>query len=310
MAIFQVNESIFIAAEPAKVRACVRDFKQWNAWSPWVVAEPDCAMTYDADGKGYGWDGKIIGAGQMRIDAERDEGIDYTLTFLRPFKSVNKTSFAFAAAAGGTTLSWHMQGSLPFFMFFMKKMMSAWISADFRRGLAKLKDVVEAGAAPSQLAFAGVGGGVSTAYIGISGRSRIADIGPAMTANFERLNAWLKANDVPAAGAPLSIYHKFHVVSQETEYTAAIPVGDLSAAAIGALPSDIKRGTLNAPRTYKIVHTGAYRHLANAWAVGMMHGRAKLFAPKKGLPSFEAYVDAPVAGDDATRKTEVHFPAN
>lgn len=306
MAKFHVRESIFIAAEPSKVRDAIRDARQWAAWSPWIVAEPDCPITYEADGASYGWDGKIMGAGTMQLAAERPDALDYNLTFLKPFKSSNTSGFIFEPAQGGTKVVWHMEGSLPFFMFFLKKMMSAWVASDFRRGLGKLKDYLEAGAAPSHLQFAGVGNGLSTAYIGIPAHVKIADIGPAMTKQFERLATWMKENGVQASGAPLSIYHKFHVVSQETDYTAAIPV----AAVPPSLPADFTSGRLDAPRTYKIVHTGAYRHLANAWAVGMMHGRAKLFAPKKGVPSFEYYVDDPGTTAEVSAKTEVHFPAN
>ena len=305
MPTFHVSESLVIDAPLAKIRATILDAKQWGPWSPWVVAEPDCAMTYDADGASYGWDGKIMGSGRMELAAQRDDGLDYNLTFLKPFKSHNKSSFDFSAATGGTKVTWRMEGSLPFFMFFLKKMMSAWVGADFRRGLARMKDYIEAGAVPSKLTFAGVGEGLRTPYIGIKARASIATIGPAMTSQFATLGAWMKAHDVAATGAPLSIYHKFYIVAQETDYTAAIPVASVPA----SLPPEFTSGTLDVPRTYKLVHTGAYRHLASAWAAGMMHQNAKQFRANKNSPAFERYVTDPSATADAAAVAEVHLPA-
>ncbi|MBK9070074.1 MAG: SRPBCC family protein [Myxococcales bacterium] len=305
MPVFHVSETIVIAAPLAKVRATILDAKQWGPWSPWVVAEPDCAMTYDTDGASYGWEGKIMGSGRMELAAQRDDGLDYNLTFLKPFKSHNKSSFHFETVPEGTRVTWRMEGSLPFFMFFLKKMLAAFVGADFRRGLARMKDYIEAGSVPSKLAFAGVGEGLRTPYIGITARSPIAAIGPAISAQFESLATWMKAHDVAAAGAPLTIYHKFHIVAQETDYTAAIPVASVPA----SLPPEFTSGTLDVPRSYKIVHTGVYRHLASAWAAAMMHQNAKQFRPNKGLPGFERYLTDPSAVADAAAVVEVHLPA-
>jgi hypothetical protein len=41
-----VNKSIIVAVSPDKAYETIRDFHQWNRWSPWVICEPDCQMTY------------------------------------------------------------------------------------------------------------------------------------------------------------------------------------------------------------------------------------------------------------------------
>ncbi len=128
---FSVLKSIFIEAPVERVHATVRDFRQWPAWSPWLIAEPDSRIAYPADGKGYTWEGKITGSGGMLVTGEdAPRSIDCQLTFLKPWKSVNTVRFTFADRDGGTEVTWTMEGSLPFFMFWMKPMMSGYIGAD------------------------------------------------------------------------------------------------------------------------------------------------------------------------------------
>ena len=50
-----VVKSIVIGAPVERVYAVVRDFKQWQAWSPWLIAEPDAKVTCGDDGKSYAW---------------------------------------------------------------------------------------------------------------------------------------------------------------------------------------------------------------------------------------------------------------
>ena len=53
--------------------------------------------------------------------------IEYRLSFLKPWKSVNETRFHLTEQGSGTKVTWSMQGSLPFFMFFLKGMMTGWV---------------------------------------------------------------------------------------------------------------------------------------------------------------------------------------
>ena len=74
------------------------------------------------------WDGKSVGNGEMDIDNDQlNKRIDYTLTFLKPFKAVSPVSFDFESKEGGVEITWIMEGSVPVFLFFMTKMMSAFL---------------------------------------------------------------------------------------------------------------------------------------------------------------------------------------
>ena len=46
MPAIHISKSIEIAATPDVVFQSLLDFKQWRSWSPWLIAEPTCPVTY------------------------------------------------------------------------------------------------------------------------------------------------------------------------------------------------------------------------------------------------------------------------
>lgn len=303
MPAFLVRKSIRIAAPAQQVYELVRDFKSWPAWSPWLIAEPDARVTYAPDGRGYAWAGDITGSGEMEITGgDPPWSIHYRLTFLKPWKSVNQVAFHFSEHDHETEAEWTMEGTLPWFMFWMKGMMSAWIGADYERGLRMLKDLAETGAVPSKLEFQGLQPVAGFPYVGVRSTCATAEIGPSMERDMARLTAWLAESGAVPAGPPLSITHQWDPANGTAEYTVALP-------ADAAAPDGFVRGEIPTCTAYVVRHTGAYRHLGNAWAAGMMHGRAKRFAADKRVPLFEIYDNDPAATPEAGLVTRVHLPA-
>ena len=68
MITMNVNQSIQINASPKKVFAVLNDLHQWEAWSPWMLAEPTAKITVAKDGKYHEWEGEIIGTGNLKIN--------------------------------------------------------------------------------------------------------------------------------------------------------------------------------------------------------------------------------------------------
>ena len=134
----------------------------------------------------------------------------------------------------------------------------------------------------------------------------IANLGTQMRSNFERLNVWSAENRSRITGAPFAVYHRWDPIKSACECTLAVPIADSSA----ELPQGFRTGELPACETYAVQHTGAYRHLGNAWAAGMMHARAKVFRQNKRMHAFEVYQDGDRDVPEALRTTVVHFPRN
>jgi len=299
---FNVEKSILIQAPVQQVYATVRDFHTWPTWSPWLIAEPGCEAKVSPDGMQNSWEGDIVGSGKMIIDsAEENKAIHYTLTFLKPWKAVSPVSFLFEESQEGVKVTWTMEGSMPFFLFFMTKMMGAVVGMDYERGLGMLKDYVESGSVPSALDFPGVETVPGCTYVGIRTECGIQDIGEAMSADFENLAELLGRE---ALVHSFSIYHKWDMVKGACEYTAGC--------AVDAPPEVLPQGMFTAEfpscDAYKVVHTGPYRHLANAWSAGMMHGRAKVYKQNKKNHPFETYGNDPGSTPENELITNVYFP--
>lgn len=302
---FNVSKSIFIEAPVNQVYTLVRDFRQWPAWSPWLIAEPDSRMDYSADGKSYMWEGKITGSGEMVITGENPpQSIDYQLTFLKPWKSVNSARFLFSEKNGGTEVTWTMEGSLPFFMFWMKSMMSGFIGADYQRGLMMLKALLETGSVPSKLDFTGEKSFPGFRYVGVKTRCPIPDLAANMQRDMGKLKAWLGKSGHPPSGSPFSICHKWDLVKGTANYTLAFPFD----AAPSDFPDDFVSGAIPACKVYQVRHTGPYRFLGNAWAAGVMHGRAKVYTADGKTDAFEIYENDPATVPENELVTVLHFP--
>ncbi|MDF1739114.1 MAG: SRPBCC family protein [Verrucomicrobiales bacterium] len=301
---FQVHKSIVIDASVSQVFETIRNFKTWPTWSPWLIADPDASVMFDADEKGYSWNGPVAGSGGMRIEAvQENEKISYDLTFLKPWKSTAKFQFEFRDAGGGTEVNWKMQSSLPFFMFLMKDMMVAMIGMDYTRGLAMLKDLVETGSVPSALSF-GEDQFRERLFVGLQRSCSTNEISGSMKDDFARLNEWVATSKVLPTGAPFAIYHKWDFVKERTDYTIGYPV----AAPVETLPEGFINGVAPGMKTYAVKHTGPYRHLGNAWAAGIMRGRSGVFKQNKKAAPLEIYETNPEEVPENETITTVHIP--
>lgn len=149
---YRVERRTVVAAPPAVAYAQVADFHKWPAWSPWAKLDPAMKTTFSGAPEGtgavYAWTGNDkVGEGRMTItDARPAQAVDIKLEFMRPMSSVNQTRFAFTPAAGGTEITWNMEGQNNFmakaFSVFMD--FEKMVGGDFERGLANLKSVSEA----------------------------------------------------------------------------------------------------------------------------------------------------------------------
>ena len=299
-----VAKSIEINAPAEKIYNTLNNLNEWQHWSPWLVCEPEAKVVVSEDTKYYDWEGSRIGSGNLKITDEQPHRlIDYDLTFLKPWKSLAKVQFELEAADQGTKVTWIMDSSLPFFMFWMKKSMEAFLGMDFDRGLNMLKEYVEEGQVKSKLEFLGKGHYAGCKYVGIKRECRVDDVGSMMSADFEKLTELVGSQDNNLAGEPFSIYHKWDPVKQKVSYTAGFPLKSVP----DQVPAGMQQGTIPATQTYTLRHVGSYLHLGNAWSTMMMMQRAKEFKPVKGFHPFETYVNNP---KEAVSYTHLTLPTN
>ncbi len=302
---FHVEKSILIDAPLSKVYKCISDLNHWNKWSPWLVLEPEARFKVAEDGKSYSWEGDRVGSGEMKIlSEEENQSVDFDLHFLKPWKSQADIRFELSEEAGKSKVTWFMDSKLPFFLFFMKKMMVAMLGMDFDRGLKMLQDYAKEDQVYSHLDFKGETNYPGCTYIGITRGVAMDDMGQSMEKDFGTLMEFMADKTDKISNEPISIYHKWELVKGIANYTAAIPVSEVP----DGLPVGVVTGKIPETKIYKLRHTGKYDHLGNPWSAMMMMQRAKVFKQKKDIHPFESYVNSPADTDPKQLIADVNFP--
>jgi len=299
-----VNESIIINKTPEDVFNLLSDFSNWEPWSPWLIADPDAKVTVADDKKFQEWSGDVSGVGNMKIIGEKPhEQIDIDLTFLKPWKSTAKVSFIIKPVDNGTSVTWTMDSSLPFFLFWMKKMMNALIGMDYTRGLNMLKEYAEDGKTKSILEIKGNTVFEGCNYVGIKTDTTMDKMAESMETNYTKLQEYIRGEHLDkVAGFPFSIYHKWNPTNGIVSYTAAIPVkGEVE-----LLPGMIT-GKYPKTKMHTIKHTGPYLHIGNAWSAQYARKSSKTIKVNKKIDPIEEYLNSPKNTPENELETQIHF---
>lgn len=300
-----VHMTVEISRPVEQVFAAVNNFNNWSAWSPWLIMEPGVTLKVSEDAKYYEWEGNRTGSGNMTITSENENrSISIDLLFLKPWKSKSTVRFEFEPKGESTIVHWHMQGSLPFFLFWMKKAMEVYLGMDFDRGLRLMKDFVEDGTVHSQLTFTGKQTFNGTKFIGIKTTCTKATMGNKMAEDVPKLMAFAKENEIQITGAPFTQYHVWNLVKDKIVYTAGIPVSHVPS----DLPDGFYGGELPSIQAYILNHKGPYHHLGNAWGTLYSMQRNKEFAVNKKIHPFELYLNVPGEVQDNELVTSIYFP--
>lgn len=148
---FRIERKVVIAAAPEKVFPYLEDPKKTLEWSPWEKKDPNLKKTFSgaAKGKGavYEWDGnKDVGAGRLEItESVAPKTVVMELHFLRPMDDRGTARYEVAPAAGGSEVTWSMEGKSNFpskiMCVFMD--MDKMVGGEFEKGLASLKAIAE-----------------------------------------------------------------------------------------------------------------------------------------------------------------------
>ena len=307
---FDLSRSTTIAKSIDTVFNTLSDFNTWRRWSPWLCQETDCPV----DIKGtpgqieheQSWDGKRIGSGRMVINhIIPNQRLDFDLFFLSPWKSHSKVSFCLKAEGEQTSVTWTMNGTIPIFLFFMKKMMSALVGSDYERGLSMLKDYLETGKVLSEVEVNDTVNQDGFWYVGKSNACPIEQVGGSMEEVFSALEKDEEANKLGKPEFKFSFYHKWDFVHRRCEYTSGYgykkPIES-------DVPQDYVQGEVIPHRALNVRHKGVYAHLGNAWSTIMGCQRSYKMKALKKVPMYEIYETMPGEVKDEEIKTSIYLP--
>lgn len=305
-----VEKSIHINGPKEKIHDVLTDFTQWKYWSPWYVIEPDSELDYGGEkgkpGSSYNWKGDITGQGEIVLHSIEPNQLKYDVHFVKPARAKAKVQFDLASDASGTQVTWHMRSKVPFFLFFVVKIIEALLGSDIERGLMMLKDYIETGEVDSKVKIIGTTEFDEIRYLGIADSGSINEVGNIMPKHIDQLSKFVKDNSIEVTGPCLAIYSNFELVSKQTNFVTAfqiskdvrIDLNEDSPFTVGNLPSG---------KVVKIIHTGPYRHLPNAWAASTTYSRVKKIKASQNS-GYEIYLDDPTQTDPKNLRSEVCVP--
>src|SRR5262249_20680584 len=126
------------------------NLREWSRWSPYDKRDPKMKKTFEGPAAGpgatYSWNGNNeVGEGRMTIvNSKPGEVVTMKLEFSRPFKGTNEVNFKLLPTAGGTQVSWIMDGKNNFVLKAMSLFMDMdkMVGKDFEVGLANLDATV------------------------------------------------------------------------------------------------------------------------------------------------------------------------
>ncbi len=307
---FSVKKEVIIEKPLDEVFSLVSDFSTWPQWSPWLCTEPEAKVVIAGEkgkeGHSQEWEGERIGSGKMILsEAVPFTHLNYHLNFLKPWKSKSKVGFEFEKVSAGTLVTWTMQGSVPLFLFFMRKMMSAWIGSDYERGLTMLKELALHGEIFSQIDVLGEVAREGFYYVGKRKNCSIKDVGPQMQQDFCELEKVHKEGNIPTDAFVFSFYHKFDMAKGECDYMAGFGFKD----SVGKEKfSGLLMGQVKSHRALQVNHKGSYRFLGNAWATLMGIQRHLKKKSLKEIPMYEIYKTMPGSCEEKEMVTHIFSP--
>lgn len=149
-AAFRIERSLAIQAPAAAIFPLIDDLRRFNSWNPFALSDPGVTIVYSGPAHGvgaaYDWRGKKSGAGRMQVmTAVPAAKLTMQLQFTKPIVASNVAEFTLAPQGGATVVTWAMTGQRPFTHKLMGTIfnMDAMVGAEFAKGLANLKAMVE-----------------------------------------------------------------------------------------------------------------------------------------------------------------------
>lgn len=148
---FRVQRSELISAPPERVYPQIVALRTFNTWNPYALRDPTSRVSYEGPEEGVGarhrFAGGKSGTGYVEITGVKpNEAVSMRLVMLKPFKADNAIEFLLRPVAGGTEVSWAMQGRQPLLAKAMTLFLDCdrMVGGDFETGLKSLKAKLEA----------------------------------------------------------------------------------------------------------------------------------------------------------------------
>lgn len=316
----QVQRTTVIEAPPTAVFEVINSFKRFNEWSPWYELDPAARYVYSGPEQGVGarfeWASEKpeVGSGSQEIIASvPNERVRTRLDF--GSQGMAEAEIAIVPAGDASEVTWGFEAQFGYDLVqrYLGLLYERWIGADYEKGLANLKAVVEGGAAAPataqamQISLASV---EPLDVVSIDGTTSLdpGQISRALDTAYGQIADFMKANGLEQAAARLAI-NRFYDESG-WGFEAAVPF-KASAQTTTRAQKAADGGPIKVTRTYagqivKGTHVGPHEGLADAYRQLEDYMAANKLEPNG--PSWEQYVTEPSATAPEQQRTDVFMP--
>jgi effector-binding domain-containing protein len=308
-----LERRITIDAPKATIYTLVDGYKQFNKWSPWAPKDPNCKYTWDGPEFGVGakqsWvgDPKTVGSGSQEIVATKPfEQVTTKIVFTGQGEATARMTLT--PATNGTDVVWGFDsdvGAGPVGRYF-GLLMDHFVGPDFEKGLANLKTLAESlpkdDFADLQVS-AYQAQPVTVAYLSTQSAKDMQAIAAAIGSAYMKVGAFMKANGLSQAGAPMTINTRWDDAGYA--FDAAIPVDKAPAKDVPA-DAPVKVKSTYAGKALKIVHKGPYAGLAPTYQKIAAYMAARGY--KAAGPAWDEYVSDPGSTPEAELVTNIVQP--
>jgi hypothetical protein len=301
---YHVEKSIHINKPANEIIEYLSDFRSWPTWSPWLIMEPECPVTYQGTqgqvGAGYHWQGDLTGEGKMRLREKTASILDVELEFIKPFKSLATATFHIKPSGDGSEVTWLLDAKLPFFLFFMKKSLEIGLGMDYARGLKMLKSLLETGEINSSMDLIGRRRLDEIHYVALAGEAKTDQLGQLIESDYKKLHTLFQEKNIQASAAPITLYEKMDMETSLCSVRNIFPV-----ATPVAVEPPFLSGSISGGDSYVVKHTGEYQFVGNAWSYAMFAARHHKVKTLKKPAGFEWYISDPQEEDAKSLVTEI-----
>ena len=308
---YDITRTRTIKAPAAVIYNNVIDFKNWEAWSPWVEQDPKLQITYPEQTSGvdgsYSWIGQD-GAGNMKtLAVSPNDSISQEMQF-EDFPPSN-VYWKFEKAEKGTDVSWGMRSeSMPFMLKLYTSIsggMDKMVGPNFERGLEKLDSIVVSSMKAYHVEINGVtefGGGF---YLYKTTNATSSNISQVMGQQYGSISMFMGQNNITFSGMPFTIYHDMNMENGTVIMSNAIPVKEKI---VITGDSNILCDYQPKMKVLKATLKGNYTNLGKAWETTMKHLTENGIEQSEHKP-FEIYTTDPGNfPNPADWITEIYIP--
>ncbi len=306
-----LSRNIQISKSPEHVYSLLANFANWATWSPWAYCDPESKVSVEGFPGQIGhfqtWDGKIMGSGKMTLAKfEKNKLVGIQLDFYTPFKSTAYANLEIQKISDNACqLTWSFESNLPWFFFFFKKSFIAYMQNDFQRGLRLFKELAETGNINSKAIYHGVSHQEEMIVVGKTMQCSITELTPFMSDAFQKITGELLQGRLVAPLKVISLTHDFDMVKGVCKFTAGFAYAKNTDIKV---PEGYEQFNYPAHNSITVEHKGPYRHLANPWAMAMMHQRTLKKKMSKTIPPYEIYKTLPDGRAESEIITEILVP--